>query len=445
MARRYLGARAAVRKQTRALPPQERVFRMNFILYVINGAFGGLGDALTSTPLVMTAFLSQLTTSNTLIALLSPLRDAGWYLPQFFMTSWVDRTRRKITAYRASTIFRMAAWLSLVVCIFTIQDRTVLLIAVFACTIAISFLAGFAALPFLILTAKVIPANRRGLVFGLRQFIGGGLGVAAGGLVALILGGQFGLAYPQNYALVIGGGAAGYALSYIVLGFTKEEPDETPPQPHPIGVNLKRAWSIAQSDVQYQRYIVMRVALLVAAACVPFLTVYAKRALGVSDGFIGTLISVTLASSLLSNLVWARLSDRRGNRLVMIIAGVMGLAFCAVAGVATAFTPDAFNSDLAHLVLMGLFAVSGALQSGINLASLPLMIEVAPPEHQSLYIGLSNSILGVVILLTSVVGLIVDQFGFTGLFIFSGFAFVVALERLVRMHEPRVLAVRKVA
>ncbi len=437
MAQRLRGAR----NQT----PPERVFRFNFILFIMNGAFGGLGDALTSTPLVMTAFLSQLTTSNTLIAMLGPLRDAGWYLPQFFMTSWVDRARRKVTAYRASTIFRMAAWLALVVCIFTIQDRVILLIAVFACTIAISFLAGFAALPFLILTAKVIPADRRGLVFGLRQFIGGALGVAAGGLVALILGGQFGLQYPQNYALVLGGGATGYALSYIVLGFTREEPDEAPARTSPIRVNLKLAWSIARSDAQYQRYIVMRVALLAASACVPFLTVYAKRALGVNDGFIGTLISVTLACSLLSNMVWARLSDRSGNRLVMIIAAVMGLIFCAVAAIITGLTPDASNSDLAHLALIGLFGFSGVLQTGINLASLPLMIEVAPVNNQSLYIGLSNTILGVMILLTSSVGIIVDQLGFTGLFIFSGLAFVVALERLARMNEPRVSAVREVA
>ena len=66
------------------------------------------------------------------------------------------------------------------------------------------------------------------------------------------------------------------------------------------------------------------------------------------------------------------------------------------------------------------------------------MIEIASPDHQSLYIGLSNSILGVVLLLTSLVGLIVDRFGFVGLFVFSGLAFAVALERLTKMREPRV-------
>ncbi|MCL5276122.1 MAG: MFS transporter [Chloroflexi bacterium] len=435
--RRLASVKAAMLNQTRYLPAQERVFRTNFTLHVLNGAFGGLGDALTGSALIMTAFLSQLTTSNLLIALLPPLRDAGWYLPQFFMAPLVDRARRKVALYRASTVFRMAAWLAMVVCIFTIQDHNILLIAVFACTIAISLLAGFAALPFLILTAKVIPPDRRGLVFGLRQLIGGVLGVAAGGAVSLILGGGTGLQFPHNYAVVLAGGAIGYALSYIMLGFTREEPDEAPAQTPPMLANLKKAWFIARSDRQYQRYIVMRVALLVAAACMPFLTVFAKRTLAVSDAFIGTLISVTLASSLLSNMAWARVSDRRGNRLVMIIAASMGLAFCALAALTTGISSEALNSDAAHLALVALFAISGAMIAGINLASNPLMIEIASPDHQSLYIGLSNSILGVVLLLTTLVGLIVDRFGFVGLFVFSGLAFAVALERLTKMREPR--------
>ncbi len=436
--RRLANATAAFLSQSRSLPAQERVYRTNFVLHVMNGAFGGLGDALTGSALVMTAFLSQLTTSNLLIALLPPLRDAGWYLPQFFMASLMDRTRLKISSYRASTVFRMAAWLAMVVSIFTIQDHHLLLVAVFACTIAISLLAGFAALPFLMLTAKVIPPDRRGLVFGLRQLAGGLLGIAAGGAVALILGGGAGLTFPHNYALVLAGGASGYALSYIVLGFMHEEPDEVAAHTPPMLANLREAWAIARTDQQYQRYIVMRVALLVAAACVPFLTVYAKRTLAVSDAFIGTLISVTLSSSLLSNMAWARVSDRRGNRLVMIVAAIMGATFCGLAALTTAFSAEALNSTAARLTLLALFAVSGAMVAGINLASNPLMIEIAPPGRQSLYIGLSNSILGVVLLLTSLVGLIVDHFGFAGLFLFSALAFIVALERLAGMREPRV-------
>jgi hypothetical protein len=67
------------------------------------------------------------------------------------------------------------------------------------------------------------------------------------------------------------------------------------------------------------------------------------------------------------------------------------------------------------------------------------MIEFAAPGQQPLYIGLGNTILGVVILLTSLEGVIVDHFGFAVLFVYCGCAFVLALVFLSRMREPRVL------
>jgi MFS family permease len=435
MARRVASVKAvAAGQSSQPLSPDARTLRINFILHVANGALFALADAMTSTTLILTAFLSQLTTSNVLVSLLSPMREAGWFLPQLFLAPWVERAPRKISTYRAGTTFRMVAWVVLVICVFTIEDRNLLLVAFFACIAAFSILAGFAGLPFMIITAKIIPAHRRGLVFGLRQFIGGALGIAGGGIVAVILNGTLGLTFPRNYALVFALAAIGYTLSYTTFGFVKEEPDEVPGHPTPVLVNLRRAWAIARIDGQYRHFMLMRIALLFGTACVPFLTVYAKRSLGVSDGFIASLVSVTLASSLLSNLVWARISDRHSNRLVMILTSSMGLLFCALAALETG---TAFSGGLAQILLMTLFALSGAMLAGMNLAAMPLMIEVAAPEQQYLYFGLSNTILGVVLLLTSLIGLIVDRFGYSALFVFSASAFVLALERLARLRDPR--------
>ena len=250
------------------------------VLHVINGASNAFSDALTSSALVMTAFLSHLTTSNILIALLSPLRDAGWYLPQLFLTRWVERAPRKVTTYRSGIVMRWGSWLLLVLAAFFIHDPTLLLVAVFICISIFSVLAGFAALPFVILTAKIIPPNRRGMVFGLRQFIGGGLGVVAGGAIGFILSDQSGLAFPQNYALVFAIAAVGYAVAYASLCFVHEQPDEEITESVPLRATLRQLWIITRDDRQFRYYITMRIALLFAGAGIPFLTVYAKRVLG---------------------------------------------------------------------------------------------------------------------------------------------------------------------
>jgi MFS family permease len=437
-------AAAATLRLTRRLPalparssaqlsPVEKTARLNFVLHVLNGGLITFAEALASPALIMTAFLSQLTTSNVLIGLMAPMRDAGWFLPQLFVAPWVERQSRKVNAYRAGSVFRLGFWGLLVLSAFVIQDHDWLLLAVFVSSVLFSVVAGLAGLPFLVLTAKVIPPDRRGLVFGLRAFIGGALGIAAGGLVAFVLSGQLGLTFPQNYALVFAFALVAYAASYTALGLVREQPDVVPAHSTPPLQNLRRAWAVARADRRFQGFLLLRIAQLAGTACVPFLTVYAKRVLNVSDSFIGSLVSITLASSLLSNIVWARLSDRRGNRLVMLIGNGMGVLFCALA--ALAVVQADLEPAAAQAVLMALFALSGALTAGINLASVPLMIESSAPEQQSLYFGLSNTVLGVVLLLTSLVGLIVDRFGYLGLFVFCGLAFGVALERTARLRR----------
>jgi MFS family permease len=180
----------------------------------------------------------------------------------------------------------------------------------------------------------------------------------------------------------------------------------------------------------------MRIALLAGTASIPFMTVYAKRVLLVSDSFIGSLVSVTLAASLLSNPLWARLSDRRSNKLVMLITTSMGLVYCIAAAFVTSAAAG-LPLEVGQGLLMMMFIISGAMLAGMNLVSMPLMIEISEPTQQSLYFGLSNTVLGIVLLSTAGVGLIVDQFGFLALYIFSGFAFALALERLSGLRDPR--------
>lgn len=83
--------------------------RRNFILHVLNGVLFFISEAFTDPNLVVTAFLSQLTPSNVLIGLLAPLRDTGWFLPQLFISPWVERKPVKVRVYATVTYFAAPA------------------------------------------------------------------------------------------------------------------------------------------------------------------------------------------------------------------------------------------------------------------------------------------------------------------------------------------------
>lgn len=412
--------------------------RRNFILHVINGVLFFISEAFTDPNLVVTAFLSQLTTSNVLIGLLAPLRDTGWFLPQLFISPWVERQPVKVRIYGMMTIVRSAGWILLVLSMFLIQRLDWLLIAFFGIMVVISISAGFAGLPFMTVTQKVIPKNRLGTLFGLRLFIGGGLSIFASGLVGVILAGHvFGLTltFPTNYALLFAVATVFFIAGCVVFTFIKEQPDEVPARTTPMQVQFGRAGVVLKGDSRFRKFLLTRMALLFALTCIPFITVYAKRVLHVSDATIGALVPVSLVAGLLSNLVWARINDRRSSRVVLALCSGFGIALC---GIALALVR--WGSSVTWL-LPAAYALGGIISSGIGVSTTPQMIEIVPAGQGPLYFGLLNTLLGVAMLFTSLVGLIVDQLGFTALFIFCGLCFALALERVLRLRpHPKTIS-----
>jgi MFS family permease len=120
------------------------------------------------------------------------------------------------------------------------------------------------------------------------------------------------------------------------------------------------------------------------------------------------------------NLVWGSISDRRGNRLVMhaLAAGqslTSVLALVIVGLVAVAPHPAPWYPYLA----VPLFFLASALKPAAQLSGSLFMLEMAPEKEQALYLGLSNTLMGLVSLISGLGGLVVDLVGFGGLFALS--------------------------
>lgn len=313
---------------------------------------------------------------------------------------------------------------------FLIEPGNALLVAFFGCMLLIALSAGFAGLPYMTVTQKVIPKDRLGLLFGLRLSIGGSLSVLASGLVGVILAGQvFGLTlhFPDNYAMLFAIATVFFIAGCVIFTFIKEKPDVVPERTTPLHVQFRRGGEVLKHDPRFVMFLFMRIALMFALTCIPFVTVYAKRVLHVSDATIGALVPVALIAGLLSNLVWARINDRRSSRTVLALCSLFGLVLC---GIALALVQW---GSRAMMLLPVAYALGGIISSGIGVSTTPQMIEIVPAGQGPLYFGLLNTLLGVAMLFTSLVGVIVDQFGYAALFLFCGACFALALERVLRL------------
>jgi MFS family permease len=393
-----------------------REVRRSFALNVFNGVAFNLAERLIDPPLVLTWFVSQLTSSNLLIGLVAPLGSAGWFLPQIFVSVRIQRMPRKMPSYALAAVIRTVAWLLLATAVWLVDDPLLLLVAFFVLYAVARVASGLAGLAFFDVMAKTIPAQRRGSLFAWRQFLGGVLGLGAGWIVKMVLN-HPALPFPRGHAVLLALYCVVMALALVAFIATREPPGAAVAQPLTVGEQLRRAGRLLCQDRVYRRYMVARLSLAMAGIALPFYGIYAKRVLGAPDGMVGVYVTTRVGAQLLFNLPWGRLSDRWGNRLVMRLSslgnGLAVLLALALVGVVRLLQPQ--GAWLPYLALF-LFFLDGAIWPANALVGSNFLLELVSEAERPLYLGLSNTLVGVVVLLSGLGGLLVDLFGFAVLF-----------------------------
>lgn len=416
----------------------QRHLRRNFSLGLLNGAFFNLFTALLDPSLVLSWFVSQLTTSNFLIGLIVPIQHGGWFLPQLVVSSYLQRRQRKLPFYTYIAGVRVTIWGLMTLAVFLIEDAAVLLVVFFILLAAYSLGSGLGGICFVDIVAKAIPPTRRGAFFGWRRFLGGLLALGGSLLVKYILDERRGLAFPDNYAVL-------FLLSFFTLCvavgcfiLVVEPLEPVNKAKITLGKQFRRALDLPRRDKNYRRFLTMRLLLMAAEIATPFYIIYAKRALSVSVSMVGVYLTGATMAGFASTLLWGRISDRRGNKLLIILSSSLGLFIPLIA---MSIVPLAdllpglreFTSGLFALV----FIVSGGSKAGAMMGNMNFLLEIAPADDRPIYIGLTNTILGIALLASSVGGLIVDLVGFTVLFSLALAFYALALFLTLKLQEPR--------
>jgi MFS family permease len=397
-----------------------RHLRWNFFLGVINGALFNLSDALLESTLVLSWFASQLTGSNFLIGIITPIRVSGLFLLQLLISGHLQGQERKLPIYKRVALLRAGSWGLMALTLLLLRDRTLLLITFYFLLAVYSFSSGPAVLSFMDIIGKAIPPTRRGSFFGLRNLTGGVLALAGGLVVRYVLDERRGWPFPTNFAIL-------FILSFVTISVAMGafslvvEPLESLNN-GPVGwwKQLRRAWKLPRKDAAYACFLATRLSLVGADMATPFYIIYAKNRLGIPVSMVGTYLLVNTVSALLSNVLWGRISDRRGNRLMLWMAILVGLPAPLIA-----LLIGAAHNHLAQrsvtLALLGLvFAFAGAFRMASRIAHTNYLLDIAPAQDRPIYIGFANTVVGITILATGVSGLIVDLAGY-------GFLFAVAL------------------
>ncbi len=376
--------------------------RRNFVLGVLHGWFLAGGLAFADPYTVLPVFVRHVTNASWVVGLAAPLIRGGGFLPQIVTARYAETLSRQKPLLIAVMSVRFAAWVGIAAATFFLAGAhpMLALTLVLSLLLVFSLAGGVGAVPFQEIFARLFPPTLRGRFLAVRQLGGGLLAILAGLAVKLIL--DRSLPFASRYGLLFALSALTMAFGFIALASVTESP--TPPQktvPERFPRFLERLQEILRSDRGFRRLLVAELFLRTIHLCLPFLVLDFRTRFGLGIGFVGTALSASMAGQLISNLWWGRLSDRHGNRFVVLT--VNGLAVLLTAGALLAPAPAA---------ALAVFFLAGSVLSGSTIGYLNYLLELAPASQRPAYISLRGTLTAPMLFLGVPGGLLVDRLGY---------------------------------
>ncbi len=167
----------------------------------------------------------------------------------------------------------------------------------------------------------------------------------------------------------------------------------------------------------------------------PFFNLYMLDNLSVDITWVTLFNSLSNGANMLMLIVWGRLSDRVGNRPLLIFAGLaiaVTPLFWLLTGIAQVQSQLWIYLILFHLFLGGTWAA-------IDLGSNNIQIAIAPIQHHATFFAIASAVAGIGSALGTTTGGILAQYahyqGIFGVFFLSAILRLVALIPLWFIHE----------
>jgi MFS family permease len=367
-------------------------FRHNLAVNIMDGGFFGFALGFASFATVLPLFVSTMTESAILIGLIPAVHQVGWQLPQLFTAGRVARLSRYKPMVIVMTIHERVPFLGLagVAWFLPVLGRESALLLTFGLLIWQGLGGGFAGTAWQSMIGKIIPARQRGTFFGAQaaafNLCAAGTAVIAGMLLER-------LGTPRGFTACFLAASICMAISWIFLAMTRE------PTRSPIDTAATRPafWNsvgaILKRDVDFRWFLVMRMLAQLAMIASAFYTVYAVRHLGVSEGDVGLMTGVLLATQIGANPIMGWLGDRWSHRAVLEV----GALAAAVSALMAWWAPGA---SWFYLV----FSLAGIANVAFWTIGLAMTLEFGTEVERPTYIGLANTLVAPVTIIAPILG-----------------------------------------
>jgi len=388
-------------------------FRRNWLMLLADYVLWGIAMNFIGVSTVMPAFVRQFTDSAPIIGMVNTVWNGAWLIPQLAAANALNHLPRKKGALvRAGLLSRFNLLIVALALMLGLWQRPGWMLVAFFALLTLFFgFDAFCSIAWFDIVAKAIPANRRGRLFGTGQVIGSLLAIGIGAFVRWILSSQ-GPAFPANYAWLFALAGASVLLGLAALASVAEPLEDVPEERASWSDYLPQLVKILRKEAAYRRAIAAWLLSGLTALASPFYVLYATDQLGLAQETIGLFIIAQTIGGLVGSFGFGALAERRGPGAVIRISVAVGatgplvalaLHFARVAG----WLPTLYA---------WVFVVLGIVGSSIMLGFMNYVLELAPPGHRPTYMGLSNTLGGLLVIVPMLGGWLLQATSYPVLF-----------------------------
>jgi MFS family permease len=404
----------------------ERNYPWNFAVNLLDGTAFFFGMSFVSSGTIAPLFISKLTTSPLAIGLVAVIAQGGWFLPQLFTANTVERLPRKkpVVVHLGFLLERLPMWLLVVAALVAGQVPSLALLLFFLGYAWHTVGAGIVATAWQELLARCFPVDRRGRFFGISSFVGTSTG-AAGAVLSTWLLKHF--PFSTNFLYTFAIAAFAITLSWLFLSLTREpeQPVATPRQSN--REFLTKLPDILRRDLNYRRFLVARSLMALGNLGTGFVTVAAIQRWQIPDSLAGIFTIAYLLGQTAGNLAFGLLADRFGHKLCLEFGALASMLAFALAWLAPSVE-----------WYYGVFFLLGINVGAVIVSGILVVLEFSEPPRRPTYVGMANTVVGLVSIAAPLLGAWLTGIGFVWVFAASAMfnlAALIAMRWWVR--EPR--------
>ncbi len=392
--------------------------------------FSGMGFYHYST--IFTNYIYDLSNSDQIVGIMLAAMSFGFTFSQIFGSAIVEHLREKKPALLLSGFLFRLSWFFIGAAAVMFPPQIALPVSIGIFFVGQIF-NGIYIMIFFDVMSKVIPQEKRGPYFGLRNsislFAQSGCSFLAGTIVNRFsyAGGDSYIA-PLGYALCFFMAFAAHMFDLWMLKKLKEEPSPVTGERVSVWNKIRGIPHFLRKDQNFALYCILRSFLHAGFMIAPFVIGYARQQIEFTGTTLGTFTSVNLLAWSFGMFTWGKISTRTGFKRIMEISTLLLSAAYFLSPWLTSFQ-----------LFFVFFIATGFIAGGQMLSFDNLQMEFGRPDNRPTYIAVSTFISGIAGAGAPVfAGFLADRFNYVTLFyVFGSVMLLAAALMIIKVNDPR--------